>query len=39
MMAFRGQVALYAGGRADIADLALTRYTVSGQKFPADLLP
>jgi isopenicillin N synthase-like dioxygenase len=36
---FRGQVAPYAGGRADIADLALTRCTMFGQQVPADLLP
>ena len=36
---FKGQVAPYAGGRADIADLALTRCTMFGQQVPADLLP
>jgi hypothetical protein len=36
---FKGQVAPYVGGRADVADLALTRCTMSGQQVPADLLP
>jgi len=36
---FKGQVAPYAGGRADIAELALARCTMFGQQVPADLLP
>ena len=36
---FKGRVAPYVGGRADIVDLALTRCTTFGQQVPADLLP